>query len=205
MSTAQNVFSFTQIPTARQIARGEISSVRVTVVGYWSSDSITIRPQIVCGQNNKFEIEMTHSSGGRDRKEVECDIQAEENFGIALQGAAKIARQIQAMRVEVLAEFAIYEAELEAAGAAVRDAEAALIASDPSMLVGDALRIMESVKAGSNFKIFRRGETEAAYTLYRSGRFFYLSPEARGSDVAIGKDKLLVLLTGMSARYTELN
>jgi hypothetical protein len=207
MSTAQNIFSHSQIPTARQMARGEISSVRVKVFGYWSSDTITIYARVDYFRGNGLKIDMTHSSGGREPKEVVCDIQAEENFGIALQGAAVVARQIQAMGPEVMTEHGIYKAELEAYAKTEQDAKDAAVAADPSMLLGDAQRVVEAAKAGLKFKLFKRGETEAAYTLYRSGRLFYLSIQDvyYSSDMAIGKYKLLTKLCGLSARYTEFN
>ena len=76
----------------------------VKVHGYWSSDVISLyyrrswsQPT---GRTNMWEMQITHSSGGRDAKVVESDMDAEENFGLALVAAAKYARAFEAENAE---------------------------------------------------------------------------------------------------------
>ena len=75
-------------------------SFGVKVKGFWSSESINVyinRSRIadenVSGFSSAYKISVSHSSGGRDSKEVADDVEAEQYFGEALIGVTKFIRE----------------------------------------------------------------------------------------------------------------
>lgn len=73
-------------------------SIPVTVNGYWSSEPIRIYVTRNWYGNIpvKWDIEVSHSSGGRDTDKVQDNLQASENFAQALLAAVKYARELEA-------------------------------------------------------------------------------------------------------------
>ena len=76
-------------------------SFGVKVKGFWSNESIHVYinrsmfadEKSATGFSSAYKISMSHSSGGRDSKEVADDIEAEQYFGEALVGVAKFVRE----------------------------------------------------------------------------------------------------------------
>ena len=76
-------------------------SFGVKVKGFWSSDSINVYinrsmfadENSANGFSSAYKISVSHSSGGRDSKEVADDIEAEQYFGEALVGVTKFIRE----------------------------------------------------------------------------------------------------------------
>ena len=88
----------------------------VKVKGYWSSDSITLYVRrdwsgMKDGGSN-WSVEISHSSGGRDTKEVACDLEAETYYGEALIGLAQYGRELQERFPEFEEKYQAYTKEL---------------------------------------------------------------------------------------------
>lgn len=199
MSTAKNIFSHSPIPTPRQIARGELNSVRVKVFGYWSGDSITVYCRVDYFRDSALVVEITHSSGGRDTNEIACGIEAEENFAHGLLGAAALARKIQSMSDEVAAEYKIYKEELRIEAEKETAERQARIDADPPMPQEIVDHILTVVGSDTSFKLYVRGSTRPNHDLTKSGRFFYLD------STRISRKELESTLMTLSARYTQFN
>lgn len=95
------------------------ASFGVRVEGYWSPDVIRIyvrRSIDWSTQKYEWSIEVDHSSGGRDSKQVEDDLDAEENFGNAMIAAVQFARELrsQPLQEEFEAAYQAYQVELQA-------------------------------------------------------------------------------------------
>ena len=103
-------------------------SIGVKIKGFWSIESINvyISRSILADENSvsdfspAYKISVTHSSGGRDRKEVADDVEAEQYFGEALIGVTKFIREeiqprIPAWERMYQEERAAERAEIEAA------------------------------------------------------------------------------------------
>ena len=83
----------------KDIARHGYGSISCRVRGYWSSDSISL----VINRNIKYvdgdmtftwRISLSHSSGGRDPKVVEQDMDATVNFAAGLVAMATLGKQL---------------------------------------------------------------------------------------------------------------
>ena len=104
---------------------GASGSGRVTakVTGYWSRDSITV--YINRGYYGSFEwsFTLTHSSGGRDTKEVESDLEAAKNFGAAMIAMAEYAEELKALAPQLEQYYQAQRAIERAEEAAIKQAE----------------------------------------------------------------------------------
>lgn len=81
------------------IGRSNYGSIQFAVKGYWSRDSITVYIERKTnwsdeGRSASWVATISHSSGGRDTKEVARDSDAERNFAHALIAAADLADEI---------------------------------------------------------------------------------------------------------------
>lgn len=99
--------------------------------GFWSSNCLTLYVERKIDWDNYkdvaeqpaewvFTMSLSHSSGGRDTKEVADDLQAENNFALAMLGLVEFANNIRAM-----GHIEVWEAEFQAERAARKAAEAA--------------------------------------------------------------------------------
>ncbi len=146
--TSEKVVSFdTTDETIDSMARQGYICVPFRVFGYWSHDPITLYVQRKWfGKEGTWEAALSHSSGGRDTDQVENDLDAATNFGVAMIIAAGEGKRlaVNVTRYEKLyAEQLAIEREAEAAKQ--RDVEAQ-IASDG--ILGEVLakRLMTSIK-----------------------------------------------------------
>ena len=121
---------------------GSSLSIGVKVKGFWSNDSINLfinrrmfaDTSSQTGFSSAYKISMSHSSGGRDSKEVPDDVEAEQYFGEALIGVAKFVREEIQPRLAIWErlfqeERAAERAEIEAA----RKEQQAKIDADPAV------------------------------------------------------------------------
>ena len=90
-------FTHTDIHEAvENMVENGYSTIKFKVHGYWSGDSITIYVrQDFYSTKAAVDLTITHSSGGRDKNEVECDGEAAKNFGLAMIRAGEILKYIQ--------------------------------------------------------------------------------------------------------------
>jgi len=73
--------------------------IPIKVKGFWCSDSIRVTVRRYRKQH--WNVSISHSSGGRDTKEVESDIEAAENFAEGLMFAVSIAKNIESTLSEL--------------------------------------------------------------------------------------------------------
>ena len=100
-------FTINDSTLLESIPRGH-GRVEVRVLGYWS-DVITLYVNRNFGDKS-WKITLSHSSGGRDTKVVECDLEAEANFATALLATSNFGQALKAR----FGEFEeMYQAERE--------------------------------------------------------------------------------------------
>ena len=177
-------------------------SAYARVKGYWS-DVISLRLQRDWfGEEQKWKMSMSHSSGGRDTKEVVCDLEAEENFAKAIAEMAAYGRQFLAQNRDVIeAAFQAQRAEEKAKREAERLAEEKKIADDVTLDKGEVLRIMIALNTGSYVKMFRRGSdrpTQITMT-ERGNKRYYIGGEP------VAKNKVIETLEKASHRTMIVN
>ena len=122
-----------------EIGRRQGGTIHTYVHGFWS-DVITVyvRRDWRWKQNDgdvahSWVIEVTHSSGGRDTKQVEDDIQAHEYFAQAVTAVCLEARKIRSQIAELERLARITDEEHRLKEQAEMAAEQAAIAADPAM------------------------------------------------------------------------
>ena len=118
------------------IGRNGYGSINCKIKGYWSSNPITlyINREGWNATNPQWKVTMSHSSGGRDPKEVESDMEAAINFAEAMRDLAIIGRDLILTYGDTL-EFAyqVGVADRKREWDAERDALAARLEADPAM------------------------------------------------------------------------
>lgn len=163
------------LEAAGRRGRGRID---VHVDGYWS-DVIQVTIEREFFGSDKWSVSVSHSSGGRLTKQddkhypapfykaLECDLDAEECFGMALQAAVAIGRQL-------LASEAWLEGYYQEAVKERRKADAVAKAELEKAVLGDpALG-----EAGAKALVEKASELARTYR----GREIYIKAIHRGSD-----------------------
>jgi hypothetical protein len=124
------------------IGRGFSSSLQISAYGYWSRDPITVYIRRGYRKDKEtgsylWEFSISHSSGGRDTKQVECDEQAVRYFAQGLLLAAQLVDTLKG-QLDELNRFADDEMEKHkrAAEEAARAQQAKFDADTP---LGDRL------------------------------------------------------------------
>lgn len=141
------------------------SVIRVKIQGYWSGDPIGLYIRRGWDEAPEWRVEMSHSSGGRDTKEVADDLEAETNFGHAMIALAAEGRKI-------LAQQDILERNYQARMAEWREREEADRAAkqkafDEDLPLGEE-RAIEMVKKMKE-KAQKSGVSELFYTMLTRG------------------------------------
>lgn len=143
--------------------------VPVEVIGYWSSDVIILRlrredcrpfaeryaqPDVVPPPEQLWFAELSHSSGGRDRQAVADDLEAEANFGAALQRVAQLGRELLGRVGELEAAWQDAFRRREAERAAEQAAKDAAVETDAPLGAAKAAALVAEVRAtiGDTFK-----------------------------------------------------
>ena len=143
-------------------------SFSVKVKGFWSSDSISVcinrsmfsDGNSATGFSSAYKISVSHSSGGRDSKEVADDVEAEQYFGEALIGVAKFVRE--EIQPRIPAWERMYQEELVAERLAIEAAtkeQQAKIDADPEVGEQQAKVYAHMLRGGviSDIVLFERG------------------------------------------------
>lgn len=135
--------------TLEAIGRGEQSSISIEVDGYWSRESITVYARAnLFGEKGTWDFIISHSSGGRDKDEVEDDAQAARNFAEGMILAADIVDELKS-KVDVLNKYREQmKAEVEAEYEATQGARAAKVAADSCIGSLLAESLIHSLKVG---------------------------------------------------------
>ena len=184
-----------------EIGRNAHGRITCKIQGYWSSDPITLYiDRHGYGASQGWKVTMSHSSGGRDTKEVTCDMQAAMNFADAMRELAIIGRDLILTYGDTLESFNQQERTARIAqDEAEKAALAAKVEADPAMGVVAATDIV-GVMAGGALKIVRfyvRGSDERSVTVSvarREKTKFYVG----GATTA--KKEVIALLAKLSTR-----
>jgi hypothetical protein len=144
------------------------ASISVSVHGYWSTDVIKLyvnRRIAWRGEEvSSWEVELSHSSGGRltetDEKNypepyykgIKDSLEAEENFGRALIVAAAFGREIAKYTTQLEEHYQLRRAELHAEREAEKAAHAARVEADLPLGVAAAHELF--VKATADLGMY---------------------------------------------------
>jgi hypothetical protein len=146
------------------IGRAGHGRISCKIQGYWSMDPITLYVDRSWGSDQRWTVKLSHSSGGRDPKEVASDMEAALNFSDAMRDLALIGRDLLFIYGESLESFyqqrmAEYLAEQEAEKVAL----AAKIEADPAMGELEARQIVFQMAEGNLpvVSFFKRGSMTA--------------------------------------------
>lgn len=111
-------------------------SVPVSVVGFWSNPiDLRIRREFAWGKEGNvgnWTFEVSHSSGGKDTKEVDVLV-SERNFAEAILASLDLVESLKARTAELEAAYQARMAETERLIAAERAAKEAKVAADPAI------------------------------------------------------------------------
>lgn len=129
----------------KEIGRKGSGTIKVKVLGYWSTDVITIyvnRDFVWQEKSAKWVCSISHSSGGRDTKEVASDLDASTNFGCALIKASNIGREILFDQDKLEAAYQERMAEIRAESERKEAEEQAALDADPAMTKKQATALL---------------------------------------------------------------
>lgn len=184
--------------TIEQLGSQRRSSVSCKVKGYWSSDSITLYVNRSYSSAD-WEISVSHSSGGRDKKEVASDVEASRYFAEAMVAMCDVADHIlsQKDRLEAAyqAQLAEYRAEIEKE----RAEREAMIAADEELGETRAKEIVDQMVTNGNcvVEVFKRGEARAIryeVKTYNNTMFY------NNYDRRVSKAEVIAVLSSASVR-----
>ena len=158
-----------------EIGRSGYGRITAKIQGFWSSDPITLYVERrTYGDDKGWRVTLSHSSGGRDPKEVASDVEAARNFAGAMIALADIGETFIADHGVALE--AAYEAERArslALAEAEKAAKVAAIEADPAIGLAVAAGIVAEMAAASAntyavTRVFRkRGSTVTSNVVAR--------------------------------------
>ena len=154
-----NAYTFDTNLDFNEIGRDGYGTVRCKVLGYWSSDSITmyVRREF----DKQWCVTLSHSSGGRDTKEVASHLNAEINFARALIAMAEFGKTVEAHFGELEAAYEARRVELNREWEAERAAKQAKIDADEALGFMEAERLIALMAQGKPVKVYARGQDRA--------------------------------------------
>jgi hypothetical protein len=173
---------------------------RVKVRGYWSRDSITIYVRRGSYGDTNWKIDISHSSGGRDSKEVESDVEAAMYFGEAMIGVAQYAKELESRFPEFEAKYQLYVAELRAFHEQERLERERAVAADPELGETAAKQAIENLLTSQVIKTTRRGDNWKIefYKQIRGNISLYMN------GVRISKKEAISTLAKMSSKNFQI-
>lgn len=181
-----------------QLGSQRRTSVSCKIKGYWSSDSITLYVNRSYSSAD-WEVSVSHSSGGRDKKEVASDVEASRYFAEAMIAMCDVADHIlsQKDRLEAAyqAQLAEYRAEIEKE----RAEREAIIAADEELGETRAKEIVDQMVTNGNcvVEVFKRGEARAIryeVKTYNNTMFY------NNYDRRVSKAEVIAVLSSASVR-----
>lgn len=184
--------------TIEQLGSQRRTSVSCKIKGYWSSDSITLYVNRSYSSAD-WEVSVSHSSGGRDKKEVASDVEASRYFAEAMIAMCDVADHIlsQKDRLEAAyqAQLAEYRAEIEKE----RAEREAMIAADEELGETRAKEIVDQMVTNGNcvVEVFKRGEARAIryeVKTYNNTMFY------NNYDRRVSKAEVIAVLSSASVR-----
>jgi hypothetical protein len=195
--------NFTILPyDLEQIGRAGHGTINCKIQGYWSSNPITLYvDRGFYGPDRGWKVTLSHSSGGRDPKEVESDMEAAINFADAMRELAIIGRDLIFTYGDTLESF--FQAECEVRRAqdeAEKVALAAKVEADPAMgdlAASDIVARMAAGRLPSSMSFYKRGSDVQSVMVsvqIRHKTKFYVDGQSSA------KKDVIALLAGLSAR-----
>lgn len=195
--------NFTILPyDLEEIGRSGHGTINCQIKGYWSSSPITLYiNRNFYGSEQGWKVTISHSSGGREPKEVESDMDAAINFADAMRAMATVGHDLMApISILQLETFHKLEREVRRAqDEAEKAALAAKVEADPPMGELAAKQIVLQMSEGA-LKIVRfylRGSDARFVTVSVSKREktkFYVNGQSSA------KLSVIATLTGLSTR-----
>ena len=189
-----------------EIGRQGYGRITCKVVGYWSHDPITVYvDRRSYGADGGWKVTMSHSSGGRETKEVESDMDAEINFAAALKQMATIGKTLISLHGEAMESFYQDEcAKRQAQHEAEQAAHQAKI--DADLPIGDiaAAGIVAELAATAKEKsivirpFYRRGSD----SVVRIEAQCYSKTVFRMRGTVVSKAEITAAIAKLSARTT---
>jgi len=175
-------------------------SIRIKVEGYWSQDVITLYIDRAYGSNG-WTVKLSHSSGGRDTKVIECDMEAEMNFATALNVMAKIGLDIKTTKLGMLEENYQRRIKDDKERFEKEKAEfAAAVAADKEIGIALARYKLDTIGDFGELKVFARGTDKIRRfsVSHRVKKIFFLQ------GMRISKQEAIVELAKCSAREVTI-
>ena len=184
-------------------------SISARIDGYWSSDPITlyISREFRRAVEDGWKITLSHSSGGREPKQVKDDMDAAINFAAAMTALANLGKEIRDQYTPALeAAYQVRMTELRQLEEKARAARAAKIEADKPYGMSRATGIIESMNKGHlepHLFAYERGSNENKnlfeIRISQCGekRLVYVDGYRRS------KEKAISMLAACSAREVE--
>ena len=187
-------FTFDNTIDAAKIGSNGRHTVHCKVLGFWPTDVITMYVERWGYNTNSWKIKISHSSGGRDTKEVESDIEAEINFANAIIALAQFGKEIEQHFEEFETFYQAAMIKCRAEWEAERKAKQELIDSDVTMSEADAVSLIDAMTEAKEIRAVVRGsDSHKTVTCIVGGnKTFYVS----GKRMA--KKDIIALLTASS-------
>lgn len=195
------------------------SSIRIPirVWGYWSTDPITlyIRRQITSWRASdraangdypyEWQAQVSHSSGGRDTKQVESDLEAAAYFAQAILRAVEIGRNLVENQDELEAAYQAHCAALEAEAKAIAEAKQLKIDADVPLGKQGALELVKGLRNHAEFRsgdhlitTYERGADGCLTTMARATKLNFLTWYWLGRRIS--EEKMIEELAKLSHR-----
>jgi len=184
-------------------------SISARIDGYWSRDPITlyISREYRRAVEDQWVITLSHSSGGREPKQVKDDMDAAINFAAAMTALANLGKEIRDQYIPALeAAYQVRLTELRLSEELARSTKAAKIEADKPYGMSRATGIIESMYNGHmdpHLRAYARGSDQhvTPFEIKPSScgtkRLFYVA----GNRVS--KEKAISQLAQHSAREFE--
>ncbi len=143
-----------------QIARSGSGRIAVKVEGFWSSDPITMYiNRSFYTDESQWKFTISHSSGGRDTNQIECDLVAERFFAEALIALSDLGIELKGKTSEMEA-FYQDQRRIDREAEEIRKAELQKqIEADMPLGESNAKYIVQMMKA----KIQKEYQAEVTY------------------------------------------
>ena len=184
---------------------GDYVTFNIKVKGYWSDSSITVyaRRGYSSTDLSVWDTQITHSSGGRDTKEVASDAEASRYFAEALVAAADLAGDLMANVESIEANYQAYRAKLRAEFEAERVAEQAKKDADVPLGAAAAEDLIQRMVAGgiSQVAVYARGVDRPrplTCTIRAKAKLYFCG------GVIAKKDAIAMLTDASPVSYTHL-
>lgn len=140
--------------------------IPIKVKGFWSGESITVYGDYRCYGSTGWKFTISHSSGGRDTKEVECDGEAAKNFGEAMIAAGNLVALLRSVSYinKLTSEYESALALRAEQERIERQARQERIDADPAIGESVAKEFLENLEPNEIVIAIKRGEEVSSYS-----------------------------------------